>query len=239
MPIILDQLSARHADAYPTSGTTYHIALFNDSRASYSFSSANVSGSTLTITGNTFIEGTKVVLGGTIPTPLSTGTIGAQNSNGIVTITGTAYYVKNKSGDTLQLSATNGGSAITLTSTGSGTMTISDVPLDATISSIAEWVRKEVSSYEAASTRQSYAATAPTIDTANSRTKLTEQSVEFNNTSGSSSIIFDKALMIRNGSSARGSTSGTADSFYYFGSSQTIAPGENRAVKIPNILANA
>lgn len=239
MPIILAQLQSRHAAAYPTSGVTYHIALFNDARASYSFSPANVSGSTLTITGNTFIEGTKVVLGGTVPTPLSTGTIGAQNSNGIVTVTGTAYYVKNKSGDTLQLSATNGGAAITLTNTGSGTMTISDIPLDVTISSIAEWVRKEVSSYGSATTRQPYTATVPTIDTVNSGTKLTEQSVEFDNTSGTVSILFDKALMIRDGSATKGDTTGTADSFYYFGSAQTIAVGENRAVRIPNILANA
>lgn len=239
MPVILSELALRHGSAYPTSGTTYHIALFNDSRSSYSFSSGNVSGSVFTIAGNDFANGTKVVLSGAIPTPLNAGSIGSQQPNGIVAISGASYFVVNKSGNTFQLSATLNGSPITLTSAGSGTMTISDCPLDATISAISEWVRKEIASYQAASTRQPYTATPATIDASNSRSLLTEQTVEFNNTSGSSSIIFDKALMIKNGSNVRGSTSGTADSFYYFGSPQTIAPGENRAVKIPNILANA
>ena len=238
MPIILDTLKSQHEANYPTSATTYHIALFNDARSSFTFGTANVSGNTITVSGNDFVNGTRIVFGGTPPAPLQTGTIGAMSDTGIQAITGSSYYVINASGSSFQVSATRGGSTITLTNTGSGTMTVSDVPLDASVSSVTEWVRKEVSSYQGATSRKTYTPSTATIDSANSRVTMVEQVVELDNTSGSASIIFDKALMIKNGSATRGNTTGTADSFYAFGSSQTVAVGENRAIRIPNILAN-
>lgn len=238
MPKTLNRLKTEIEANYPVSGTNFHIMLLNDLRSSYTFGSGNVSGSTLTITGNDFENGTRIVLGGTVPAPLATGTIGSMSDTGIVAITGTAYYVVNKSGSNFQLSATKGGSNITLTNTGSGTMTISDVPLDATDDTVSEWVRKEVASYQSPATRQAYTPTTATTDTAISGAKLTEQSVSFDNTSGGGSIVFDKAAMVRGGSATPENTTGTIDSFFDFGASQTIAAGENRAIKIPNQLVN-
>jgi hypothetical protein len=95
-----------------TSGTAafydFETAFSNTTGNTFSFS---VSGSTFTATGHNFVNGNIVQFytTGTLPTGISAAT---------------DYYVINVSGSTFQVSTTYGGSAVTLSSSGSGTLQV-------------------------------------------------------------------------------------------------------------------
>ena len=86
----------------------FETAFSNTTGNTFSFS---VSGSTFTATGHNFVNGNIVQFytTGTLPTGISAAT---------------DYYVINVSGSTFQVSATYGGSAVTLSSSGSGTLQV-------------------------------------------------------------------------------------------------------------------
>ena len=88
-------------------GAAQHYALNITGQASYSFTATHASPCVFTASGSYYSNGTYVALsGGSLP-----GGFTAQS-----------YYVVNASGDTFELSATSGGTAINSTGTGSGTV---------------------------------------------------------------------------------------------------------------------
>ena len=222
MAINLEVLQSRHAANYPTSGVSFHTALILDQR-SYFVITADSATDIITATGHNFISGTPVQFSGaTLPAPLlSTGT----------------YYVRDVTANTFKVALGVGLTAIDLTTNGSGTLTVTDVELTSKVGGLDQWIRKEIASYQGATQRQSYVPVAPTIDWTNDLVKF-EVTVFFDNTGGASSIVYDKALIIRAGAATRGDTTGTFDMFFKFPAIQSIAAGERRGIKIPNILAN-
>lgn len=213
----LQLLSERLAANYPTSGVNFHLALILDNRSSFVFT-ANSSTDVLTTTSNhDFINNLPVVFAGVdLPAPLNATT---------------TYYARDVTANTFKVSATSGGSAIDLTTTGSGILTVTDKALDEAVSDLSQWIRKEISSYQGITNRQSFTPVAPTIDYTNKLVK-TEATVPFNNTSGTQGLVFDKALLIRAGSATRGNTTGTFDSYWNYTGNQTIAAAENRSIKV-------
>jgi len=197
MTTILAKLASDLDLTYSTSDT-WHVALIADTRSLFVFT-ADASANTLTATGNDLVDGLPVQLTTTssLPAPLTTGT---------------TYYVRDRSGDTFKLSATAGGAAIDLINTGSGTHTITDLVLDETTTSLAQWIRKEVADYQGIGDRPQWVPVSATIDTT-AKTATKSASVTLDNSSGSVSVTFDKALLIRNGSPTPGDTSGEVSDF--------------------------
>ncbi|HEY9642762.1 MAG TPA: hypothetical protein V6C57_19900 [Coleofasciculaceae cyanobacterium] len=213
---LADDLDLAYSDS-----DTWYVALIADTRSLFTFT-ANASTNTLTATGNNFIDGLPVQLTTTsaLPAPLSTGT---------------TYYVRDRSGDNFSLAATLGGSVIDLTNTGSGAHTITDLALDETVTSMAQWIRKEVSNYQGVSTRPQWMPSAATTDTI-AKTATKSASVTLDNTSGGVSVNFDKALLIRNGSPAPGNTSGEVSDFN--AQSLSIIAGKSYTLTIPITAKN-
>ncbi|MFB2832994.1 hypothetical protein [Floridanema evergladense] len=219
----LQILNDRLASQYPTSGVNFHVALVLDNRSTFTFT-ANASTDVITTSANhDFLTNMPItVSGANLPAPL--------------TATGT-YYARDITANTFKLALTAGGVAIDLTTAGTGVMTCSDVALNETYTDLSWWVRKEISSYQGVGNRQVFTPVAPTIDWVNKFVRI-QQTVAFNNTSGSLGIVFDKALLIRGGSATRGNTTGLFDSYWAFSGSQTIAATENRGIIIPLELRN-
>lgn len=222
MPIPLATLKAQQEILYPPSVGYGWVALLDTTTQSFSFT-VDAGTDTLTATGHNFLTGTQVKVSSTttLPAPL---------------VAGTTYYAINVSGNTLKLSATSGGAAIDITSTGTGTHTIEDVQLGVGVSAVAQWIRKEVA-YQGTMGRQQYTPLAAVEDLPNSRVFSPEVSLTFNN-NGAASVVFDGAVLVKGGVVTAGNTTGTIDLFTLFDFPQTIAPGESRILKVPNIYAN-
>jgi len=77
-------------------------------------SAVNLTASTITVPQHEFKAGDRVMIGSTEASPAIPGGLAAQ----------TAYYVLVVDTNTIQLSATNGGAAITLTSQGAGVLSV-------------------------------------------------------------------------------------------------------------------
>ena len=216
MTTVLAKLQSDHEQNY-NSSDDWHCALLVDARSVYTFT-ANASTNELTPSGTVdYLVCTKVQVSstGVLPTPLAAAT---------------TYYVQSVS--PLKLSETSGGSAIDLTTTGSGTHTITDVPLDETDSATAQWVRKEVVSYQGLTTRP---IATPGSASINLTTKIVGLSfaATLNNSAGGAAVTFDKVLLIKNGSATPGNTTGVAADFYGFSLTQTVAAGESYTLDIP------
>lgn len=222
MPIPLATLKSQQEVLYPPSVGYGWVALLDTTTQSFTFT-VDAGTDTLTATGHNFTNGTQVKVSSTttLPAPL---------------VAGTTYYVINTATNTLKLSATSGGSAIDITSTGTGTHTVEDVRLNVGVSAVAQWVRKEVA-YQGTMARQQYTPLSAVEDLPNSRVFSPEVSLTFNN-DGAASVVFDGAVLIKGGTSTAGNTTGTVDLFTLFDFPQTIAAGETRILKIPNIYAN-
>jgi hypothetical protein len=90
-------------------GTAQYSVLKLAAAPSYSFTATHASPAVFTASGSYYSDGTPVTLsGGSLPGGF----------------TATTYYVVNASGDTFELAATSGGSAINSSSTGSGNVTL-------------------------------------------------------------------------------------------------------------------
>lgn len=217
MTTSLQLLSERLAASYPTSGVNFHLALILDNRSSFVFT-ANSATDVLTTTSNhDFIANLPVMFAGVdLPAPLNATT---------------TYYVGDVTTNTFKISATAGGTAINLTTAGSGILTVSDKALDEGVSDLTQWIRKEISSYQGIANRQAFTPVAPAINYTDKSVKI-EATVPFNNTSGTQGLVFDKAVLIRAGTATRGNTTGTFDSYWNYAGSQTIAAAENRSIKI-------
>lgn len=222
MPTLLSKLASDLDLAYSPSDTWY-VALIADTRSLFIFT-ADASANTLTATGNDFIDGLPIRLATTsaLPAPL---------------MTGTTYYIRDRSGDTFKLAATVGGAAIDLTNTGSGTHTVTDLALDEVTTAIAQWVRKEIADYQGIASRPQWTPTAAVVD-AIAKTATKTASVTANNSSGTVSVTFDKAILIRNGSATPGNTAGNVSDFTSFGSTQSAIAGKAYTLTIPITAKN-
>lgn len=182
------------------SGSTFYGALIDDDLSSYAFT-ANSSSDLLSVTGHDFVNGVRVQVsntGGSLPGGLSAGV---------------TYYVIGVSGNDFQLSATKGGSAINLTSNGSGTNTVTEQTPDAT-DAIDVWVRHE-SDYDG-SGRQSL-----TIGSATEANPaiIPTATATFDPATG---ITYRYFVVIRDGSGTAGDDSGILLGYEDFGSTQTV-----------------
>lgn len=165
--------------------------LITGEESSYSFT---VSGNSLTVTGHDFVNGCVVRVsntGGSLPDGLESG----KN-----------YYVINKTLSTLQLSETVGGSAVTLSSIGSGVNTITEQPLIETLKThesglMPIWIRHEVDYQD--SGRQSLTWGSPTIN--NQVVSLGAIAVTF---APMSTIDYRYLILVRGGSLNTGDATG-------------------------------
>lgn len=177
-------------------GVTYHAAFLNDERSLFTFT-VNTSTDVITATGHDYILNTplqvSVSSGGTLPVPL---------------VAGTTYYARDITTNTFKLSATRDGAAIDITTTGTGDLTVTDLPLVKTLPNVAEYVRKEVASYEGLGNRPSVSFSAVTTT---STTVGVQQSLAVDNVSGTGDILLTHILLIEGGTNARGNTTGTPE----------------------------
>jgi hypothetical protein len=192
MPITNSKVLASLANDYPPSGT-YHIALINDVSQTFTVT-ANPANDTLTTSvAHGLVPNTRVMFTttGTLPAPLNDTSI---------------YFVRNPFGTNLELSTTEGGSAIDITSAGTGTHSLLTIPLDFRDNSTAVWVRLELASYEGiGTTRPTWTPNTPTMvgDVA-----TVSGLVPLDNTTGTNPVEFNKILVIQNGNNIIGDTSG-------------------------------
>lgn len=212
-------------EANYSNSDSWCIALLNDVRSVYTFT-ANASTDVLTTSAtHDYIAGTPVQLTttGTLPAPLATAT---------------TYYVVSPSGATLKLAATSGGSAIDITDAGTGTHTITDLAIDQTFSTIAEVIRKEVN-YHELTTRPTWSP--PSSATVNTSTGIVDKTAAttINAASLTTNITFNKGLLIKNGSTTAGNTTGTPTDILDFLTTQTITAGGSFTLTIPIKRQNA
>lgn len=199
-------------------GQTFQAILLNDTRYVYAFTGAI--GGVITATAHNYILNTKVIPsvsgGGTLPAPL---------------VAGNTYYCRDITANTFKLSATYGGSAISLTDVGTGTFSITDVALDGTIADVANYVRQEVSSYEGLSIRPEVTISAPIITTG-STAKIT-QAITLDNSAGSNPVLINAIALIYGGTTARGNTTGSLDNFTSLLATTSINAGQVDSLIIP------
>jgi len=163
--------------------------------SSFNFT-ANPVTNILTVTGHDFVNGVGIKVsntGGGLPDGL--------DSN-------TTYYVVNKTLSTVQLSLTVGGSAVDVTSVGSGSHTITEQPLIETLKThesglMPIWVRHEVDYLS--SGRQTIAWGGAVIDTINQTVSLSAIEVIFSPTA---SLNYRYLILVRDGLDIEFNTTG-------------------------------
>ncbi len=214
---IEDTLTARYI------GTTFYVAFLLDSRSVFNFTANATTDVITTDSVHDYILNTKVrvdaVSGSTLPTPLAAGT---------------DYYVRDASGSDLKLSLTYGGSAINITSAGTGSFTITDVALDNKIRDVANYIRKEVASYEGVTNRPSLTFTGDIVTT-DTEVTLT-QDLAVSNVSGVDDILLDALLVIRSGSAIPLNTSGTPTNYQKLLAEKSLEAGQAYSLRFPIII---
>jgi hypothetical protein len=127
----IDSLISNCNDAFPSSGTWGYMTLLKGDLATGLSYTANATTNALTTaSAHGLVTGSRVrMVGGTLPTPL---------------VTGTDYYAIVSSPTLLTLSLTPGGAAIDLSDAGSGALTLTEQALLPT-DSLAVLINKEIS----------------------------------------------------------------------------------------------
>lgn len=176
-------------------GTTFYAMFLDDTRSQFEFT-ANASTDVITATGHDYINTLAVTLsvsgGGTLPAPL---------------VAGTTYYIRDVATNTFKLSLTSGGAAIDITNAGTGTFVVIDTPLAESTRTIAEMVRKEISTYGALTNRPAVTVTGP-IATSGTTVTLT-QNVTINNAAGVADLpAVGSVCLVRGGSATPFNTTG-------------------------------
>lgn len=216
MALSIDEIVDTYTNQYV--GNSYQIVLIDDStRSSYNFT-ANATTNVITATGHNYVNGTRLNVllasAGTLPSPLAPNT---------------TYYARDCATDTLKLSLTDGGAAIDITDTGTGTFLITDIALSYKIrGNIAGFVRKEIASYQGQSTRPIVTVTNPPVvsDTA----VTVSGSGVCDNSAGASDITFTAIAVIKGGTTARGNTAGTLVAYSIQDSPQAVAAGQAKSI---------
>lgn len=200
---------------------TFDVLLLLDTRSVFTFT-VNTSTDVVTATGHDYIDGTIVQVsvsgGGTLPSPLAAST---------------NYYVRDSASNTFKLALTRGGTAIDITTSGTGTFTVTDTALDSTMATAAYpspdvYVRKELTDYEGLTVRPTLTFTSDPADYVDTLAYLRMlQSITLDNTSGGDDLVFDCVLLIESGSTTIGSTTGTCADFTRLLSTKTILAGQS------------
>lgn len=198
---------------YPP-GTSLTMLLILDTVSSFA-AIANASlDQVATTTPHGFIENTAIEFLdslGALPAPLNT-------SN--------TYYAIQVTASNFKVSLTSGGAAIDLTTNGNN-FTVQRKDLDSDTSDLIQWV-----SEEASYTARQIVTVPGGNPTVNPNTGIASYSsvetVWYNE--GSNSIRFNKSLLIRNGTTTPGNTTGTVDSYVEFVGEQVIQSGEQRKI---------
>ena len=216
-------------------GTSLQIILCNDAPSSFSFAPADVVTATDSIeTANDFVAGSRVTFAttGTLPEPLELSTV---------------YWVINPSPTAFQVSASFGGSAVALTSQGTGDHTVNEVSqrdivfggVPYPVRSVADAVRVEIGDYEGQSIRPTLTGGAALITAdpinGNPDTAVTVLSVSIDNSTGLEAIEFDFAYAITGGTTAPGNATGTLIDSYPLASTATIPAGVANTVVLRTI----
>lgn len=172
---------------------SFNVILLDDLRSVFNFTAAL--DDTITATGHDYTLNTPVQVdvsgGGTLPAPL---------------VASTTYYVRDAATNTFKLSATIDGAAINITTVGTGLFTITDLALDSKLGTVALYVRKEIPDYEGLVVRPTLTFdAAPTVGL----TSISiSKAIALNNVSSANDILFNAFLLVRDGDSAIGNTSG-------------------------------
>jgi hypothetical protein len=210
---------------------TWRMILLSDARSVFGFTADTGTNLLTTSVPHDFLLNTPVILsvtGGTLPSPF---------------IPGQIYYARDIGASELGLATTPGGAIIDITSLGSGTFSVTDIAaeladaaLDAfSLATVAQWVRKEIPSYEGAANRGAWVPSAPT--TANGITTVPGSAV-FDNSTGTNPIVFDSYLTIQGGSATQGNTTGTTAQYGKYGSAQVIPAGSSYTQSAPISIFN-
>ncbi len=194
---------------------SFFVILLDDQRSVFNFTAAT--NDVITATGHDYILNTPVQVdvsgGGTLPAPL---------------VAGTTYYVRDVASNTFKLSATINGAAIDITNVGTGLFTITDLALDSQLGTVALYVRKELTDYQGVGLRPTVTfSDAPTVSPT---TIAISKTIALNNVAGASVLTFNKFLLIRDGSSAIGDTTGSAAVLGIALSDVAIAAGQADAL---------
>lgn len=221
---ILTDMAAELEDDY-SALDTFRIILIADSRSAYTFTVNTGTEVVTTSSNHDYLVNTRVRVSstGTLPSPLAAGQ---------------DYLIATTPGSNTLTLKTTAGAAIDLTTTGSGTHTITDVAPDKRTSSIAEWVRKEVADYDGLAGRPNWVPVSATIDESTGVVTI-QASTSVDNSAGSTGISFNFGLLIKGGSATRGNTTGEVSDYYDFGTTQLIAAGSTASIVIPIKRRNA
>lgn len=208
------------------SGSILRAALLREPTGAASFT-ANATTDTLTTTTSNFVNGTRVRasnIGGALPSPMDSSPIYrvinvVNNAGGGQTFSLSIEANFNK--------VTNTGTALNLTSAGSGTNNLTEQLFDTDQDNLATLVRWEVTNYQG-SGRQSVTAPAATIS--GTTVQIAQQTFTFSPTSGP--ITYRYILLIRSGLSNGGDATGDFLDLFDEGGTETIAPGSTLQVKV-------
>lgn len=223
----LQKLKADLEASYPDSGT-WHLALIDWTSASFAFT-VNASTDVCTASGSHgFLAGTRVRVFSTGSLPPSTPQV----------VVGVDYLVTSPAGADFSLTTVDG-TPIDFTGLGTGTHTVVDRPPDDSVDSVAEWIRKEVLSYDGLGNRPAWSPPASATVDPIAKTVAKSATITLNNSGGTGGITWNKALLIRNGSATRGNTSGTWTDYYDWEVNQILAAGETRPLTIQVQDSNA
>jgi hypothetical protein len=216
MALFIDEIVDTFTNQYV--GNTYQIVLIDDStRSSYSFT-ANATTNVITATGHNYVNGTRLNVllasGTALPAPLAANT---------------DYYAIDCATNTLKLSLTDGGAAIDITDTGTGTFLITDIALSYKIrGNIAGFVRQEIANYQGQTTRPTATITNPPVV---GDTTVTVSGLGVcDNSAGTSDITFTAIAVIKGGTTARGNTTGDGVTYSPQASPQVVAAGQAKSI---------
>lgn len=156
---------------------------------------------TFTATGHDFVDGT----------PIQFSNTDGGLPGGIVS--GTTYYVTGSAANTFQITEFVGGAALDITSTGSGTNTVTEVAVEDIVAQYDDaamvWdilVRHEVSNYQGAG-RESFTWASSTINSTNSQASIASVSPAI--IPVTDTITFRYAVVLRGGNTTPGDATGS------------------------------
>lgn len=210
----IDRLRAELALLYNGSDT-FVLALLDGTQASYNFT-VDPSSGTFTAANHNFVNGVRIQLtnsGGALPAG---------------TVTGRTYYCVNVASNTFQLASAIDGDALPVGNAGSGTNTVTEMPLDET-DGMNILIRHEIN-YQQAAARPHYIPDAAVADYLNRLAYLAQKNITFTPTAGT--ITFRYSLLIRNGATIAGDITGMPDNIQDYGTTQSILANTTKGIEV-------
>lgn len=207
---------------------SFVICLINGEQTSYTISSASIStaNDTFAVANHNFVDSTRVRVSAAAAStlPISTPQINPD----------TVYYVVQSAPGLFKLSLTKGGSAIDITSAGSGSVVVTEEPLGQQDSEVANWIRHEISDYKGTA-RQTYSPGSAYFDEDILKAATTPKMVTFLPTTGD--LLVRYVLVIRGGSTTAKSTTGTIEEYEDFGYAATFSKNVPKVYSLQQTLS--